>query len=220
MLRRGRFEEAGTAATPFPQTEGDGDDRIDGEGRSNLRPWRDSFRSSEKFRGEKKEVQGVARSTASRLRPSSDLGVFKESEEGTAVNPFPFTPWPGEVRGDDGVESKFRPAELRGKIQKKQKKTERLRGDPGEKKRVAAAAGEEEGLGHAGASASDLYRRGGAVGAATWIVPVHRDGIFAAAPLPYDDDEAQERPMGREGWVVGGLAVLAGLPPHAVFENI
>ena len=33
MLRRGRFEEAGTAVTPFPQTEGDGDDRIDGEGK-------------------------------------------------------------------------------------------------------------------------------------------------------------------------------------------
>ena len=64
------------------------------------------------------EEQGVARSTASRLRPSSDLGVFKESEEGKVVNPFPLTPWLEEVRGDDGVESKFRPAARRRKIQK------------------------------------------------------------------------------------------------------
>ena len=76
------------------------------------------------------------------------------------MNPFPLTPWLEEVRGDDGVESKFRPAERRGKIQKKQKKTERLRGDPGEKKRVAAAAGEEEGLGFEGASVGASCRGG------------------------------------------------------------
>ena len=83
-------------------------------------------RASEKFRGEKRKNRGLRRSTASRLQPSSDLGVFKESEEGNAVNPFPLTPWLEEVRGDDGVESKFRPAACREKNSEKDRKSSEI----------------------------------------------------------------------------------------------
>ena len=119
---RGDVEGAGGGGIPFPGLRGLGGEQGDGATSSNLRPWMEFFPVVREVQRKRKEEQEVARSTASRLRPSSDLGVFKESEEGTAVNPFPLTPWLEEVRGDDGVESKFRPAVLRGKIQKKQKK--------------------------------------------------------------------------------------------------